>query len=470
MQAQATETAERIEVRPQPGPQEMCLASPADIVIYGGQAGGGKTWALLLEPTRHHANPDFGAVIFRRTYKRITQEGGMWDESANLYPHLGARPNQQDHAWTFPSGARVQFAHMQHEKDRLDWKGAQVPLIGFDQVEEFTERQFWYMLSRNRSMCGVRPYIRATCNPVPDDDETGGWLHTLIGWWIDEETGYAIPERSGVVRWFVRAADDTLVWADSREALTETHPDLPPKSLTFIPARLEDNPALERADPSYRANLMALSKVERERLLGGNWKIRPTAGVVFNRAWFDVVDAVPRGAPSVRYWDKAATEGGGALSAGVKMTRGPDGVFYLEDAVYGHWSALERERVIRQTAEADKVTTRVVVEQEPGSGGKESAEATIRMLAGYDVRADRPTGDKLERAQPMSAQAEAGNVKLRRGAWNETMLRQLHRFAPGRELKDLVDAAVGAFNHLAAGDTGEPVAPAGLDRTSPWRM
>lgn len=476
MTATTTEAPERVEVRPQPGPQEMFLSSPADVVIYGGAAGGGKTWGLLLEPVRHQDNPDFGAVIFRRTYPQITQEGGMWDESADLYPLLGATPNQADHAWTFPSGARVKFAHLQHDKNRLNWKGAQIPLIGFDQLEEFTERQFWYMLSRNRSTSGVRPYLRATCNPVPDDDEVGGWLHTLIGWWIDEESGVPIDERAGVVRWFVRVGDD-LSWAGSAEELRERHPELPPeapKSLTFIPAKLEDNPALMQADPQYRANLLALSMVERERLLGGNWKIRPEAGTVFNRAWFSVTDAAPKAAPRVRYWDKAATEDGGALSAGVKLSRGPDGTYYIEDAVYEHWSALQRERVIRQTAEADGTGTMVVVEQEPGSGGKESAENTIRRLAGFDVRADKVTGDKIERAQPLSAQSEAGNVRLLRGPWNEDFLRQAHRFAPDRELKDIVDAAVGAFNWLTRkAQTTVPVsseAMAGLTSPSHWRM
>src|SRR5207253_1292413 len=125
-----------------------------------------------------------------------------------------AQPNENEHFWRFPSGAKIKFSHMQYEKDRLSWKSAQIPLICYDQLEEFTESQFWYLVSRNRSTCGVAPYIRATCNPVPDDDEVGGWLCKLIAWWIDQETGYAIPERSGVIRWFVRRSDDKLEWRE----------------------------------------------------------------------------------------------------------------------------------------------------------------------------------------------------------------------------------------------------------------
>ena len=274
------------QVQPQPGPQELFLETEADIAIFGGGAGGGKTYSLLLEPTRHLDNGDFGAVFFRRTYDRVTNQGALWDEAGKLYPLLGARANQNDLEYRFPSGMRVSFGHLQHAKDRFAWNGAQIPLIGFDQLEEFEEQQFWYLLSRNRSgTAGIRPYVRATCNPVPSDDETGGWLNKLVAWWVNQETGTAIPERSGILRWFVRV-NDVLIWADTREELQEQYPNIPPKSFTFIPALLLDNPILMQADPSYLASLMALPAYERERLLGGNWNAKPEAGKVFNRAWF----------------------------------------------------------------------------------------------------------------------------------------------------------------------------------------
>ena len=115
----------RPEIWPQPGPQEAFLASPADIAIYGGAAGGGKTWALLLEPLRHLANPDFGAVIFRREATQITNEGGLWDEAAKLYPLLGGQSKQVPRPiYHFGTRARVSFAHLNQENDVLDWQGA----------------------------------------------------------------------------------------------------------------------------------------------------------------------------------------------------------------------------------------------------------------------------------------------------------------------------------------------------------
>lgn len=283
----------RQEIRPQPGPQTTFLSTPADIAIYGGAAGGGKTYALLLEPLRHISNPGFGAVIFRRTSVQVRNQGGLWDESMTLYPAAGAKPKEYDLWWKFPSGASVSFAHLEHDKNVLDWQGSQIPLIGFDEITHFTSAQFWYMLSRNRSSCGVRPYVRATCNPDSDS-----WVAELISWWIDQDTGYAIKERAGVLRWFIRLGEN-IVWGDSPQELVQykdpiTGKPLPAKSLTFIPSSLSDNLALVEADPGYSANLQALPQVERERLLNGNWKIRWQG-----QTFFELANMLDNGKPVV---------------------------------------------------------------------------------------------------------------------------------------------------------------------------
>src|SRR6185436_1489759 len=88
-------------IRPQAGKQEMFLSCNADICFYGGAAGGGKTHGLLLEPIYHYKKPDFGAVLFRRTYPEIANKGGMWDESVKIYPYLGGKPNEGDCEWIF---------------------------------------------------------------------------------------------------------------------------------------------------------------------------------------------------------------------------------------------------------------------------------------------------------------------------------------------------------------------------------
>ena len=438
-----------LTIKPQKGPQEQALASPADIVIFGGAAGGGKSWALLLEPLRHVENPQFSCVLFRRTYPQVTNPGGMWDESIKLYPLVGATPRQSDLAWRFPSGAVVRFAHLQHESSRLDWQGAQVTLLGFDELTHFTRDQFFYMMSRNRSMSGIRPYMRATCNPVPDDDPVGGWIHEFVGWYIGED-GYAISERSGVMRWFVNV-NDQLHWADTREELAARFPETTPKSFTFIKSSLYDNQILMREDPGYLANLQALPLVDRERLLGGNWKIKPAAGKVFNRGWFEIVDAAPAGGRTVRFWDLAATEKTVAkddpdYTAGVKIRRVGD-VYYILDAIAVQEAPGRVDTLIKNTASQDGIPVAVRFEREGGASGVRDARNTVSMMAGYDVRAVSPQGDKVTRAKGLAAQAEAGNVKIVRGPWNDRYLRTLHAFPDGAH-DDEVDASSGAFNDL----------------------
>jgi predicted phage terminase large subunit-like protein len=435
--------AEVTEIRPQPGPQTTFLASSADIAIYGGAAGGGKTWALLMEPLRHIANKDFGAVFFRRTTVQIRNEGGLWDESAKLYPLAGATPREHVLEWRFPSGASISFAHLEHDKNALDWQGSQIPLLCFDELTHFSQKQFWYMVSRNRSMSGVRPYIRASCNPDADS-----WVAEFIAWWLDAETGLPIPERAGIVRWFVRV-NDKLIWADSRADLERDYPTIPPKSATFVPAKLTDNRKLTEADPGYLANLLALPKVERERLLAGNWKIRAAAGLLFQRAWCQVVDAVPAGLVVKRGWDLAATpkteDNDPDWTAGTKIGRSIDGRYFVLDHRRTRESPAGVERFLFNTASEDGLEVEVSLPQDPGQAGKSQVAALIRKLEGYTARSSPETGDKVTRFGGFSAQAEAGNVYVLRGAWNDEWFSALEGF-PEASHDDDADSTARAFN------------------------
>lgn len=451
------ELARRKVSRPHPGPQEAFVGSAADIVVAGGAAGGGKSFGLLLAALRGVSYPAYRAVIFRRTYPQIIAPDGLWEQSGKLYPLHGAESRLNDHSWRFPSGAIIRFGHMQNRDDWRNWKGAGIPFIGFDQLEEFEAEQVWGILAWNRSSYGLPSRLLGTCNPVPEDDPAGGWLHRMLAWWIGED-GLPIQARAGVVRWCARADDGQLAWSDSP---SDGH-----HSVTFIPARLDDNPSLR--DTDYRARLRLLPLVERERLLGGNWHARPEAGKVFNRAWFKIVDAAPAEARRVRAWDKAATPGGGDFSAGLRLSEA-NGVYYVEHVIRGQWSSHQRNQVMHQVAEWDGPTVPIVIEQEGGSGGKESGEISVRELAGYMVSVQPVTGDKLVRAGPVASQAEAGNVRIVRGEWNEAFLAELHAFdGSGRGHDDQVDALSLAFNRLALGlGRRIPFAFAGMGGSSP---
>ncbi len=437
-----------MDIRPQAGPQETFLSSPADIAIYGGAAGGGKTYALLMECLRHVGNGEFGAVVFRKQNTQIMAEGGLLDSAMRIYLPIGARFKVVPAPTAiFPSGAKISFRHLQYEREKHDWQGSQIPLLCFDELTHFSEGQFFYMLSRNRSTCGVRPYVRATCNPDADS-----WVARFIAWWIDQDTGYPIPERSGVVRYFSRE-DGKIVWSDSREELQEQFGKDAVKSVSFIASNIYDNKILLEADPGYLANLKALSEVQRERLLMGNWKIRPSAGQYFKREMFRVVHSVPDKIASVaRAWDLAATTISPAApnpdrTASCLMARLRNGQYIILDVQRRALGAADVRQLLRNTAEADRVQypgCRVMIPQDPGQAGKDQAASLVHFLAGYGVKTHTVTGSKITRAEPFAAQVQHGAVMVMAGAWNEEFFDELEGF-PDAMHDDQVDAASDAF-------------------------
>ena len=181
---------------------------------------------------------------------------------------------------------------------------------------------------------------------------------------------------------------------------------------------------------------------------------RAAEGNRFKREFFGIVDVAPAMAARVRYWDKAGSESDGACyTAGVLIARDKHGLFYVEDVVRARLTAYRREELILQTAQLDASkhnnSVKIWIEQEPGSGGLESAQNTVRMLAGYPIEADRPTGDKDTRLEPFAAQCEAGNVKLVKGLWNAAYIDEMISI-PNGQYRDQGDATSGSFNKLCA--------------------
>lgn len=442
-------------IRPQPGPQEAFLASSADIVIYGGSAGSGKSFALLMEPLRHViTTKHFAAVFFRRNLTQVKNPGGLWDESMKLYPDVGGFPVSHVHEWRWNQvgqlGGKIKFGHLENEDTVLDWQGAQIPLIAFDELTHFSKEQFFYMLSRNRSTCGVRPYVRATTNPDADS-----WVAEFIAWWIDQETGYPIPERSGVVRHFIRVSD-AIIWADTASGLIERYgPDTMPKSVTFISAKLEDNQELLNADPQYRANLLAMSRVQQERLLHGNWKIRPASGLYFKRSEVTLLDSVPDDVEKwVRRWDLAATEPGEGnpdpdWTVGYLIGKRKNGRYVVADVIRERIKSGKVRELIARTANNDGRKVRIGIPQDPGQAGKEQAESYTVMLTGFSVVTMRESGDKVTRADAYAAAWQQGTIDVVRGVWNEEFFAEHEAFPSSKVHDDQVDAGAGGFTMLA---------------------
>lgn len=448
-------------IRPQPGPQELFMASPADIVIFGGAAGGGKSYALLMDPLRHMKNPHFGAVIFRNEYKQIFNQGGLWDTSDALYGQIkGAVGSYSAGKWKFKSGAKVEFDYINRKEDLKKWQGSQIAMVGFDELTHFTEYQFFYMLSRNRSTCGVKPYVRATCNPDADS-----WVATFIEWWIDQKTGYPIPERSGKIRWMVRI-NEKIHWFNTREEavefakscnVKESEAEIMAKSVTFILSTLEDNKILMENDPSYLANLLAMTEVEMERLLRGNWKIKAAAGKFFKRVQVTLLDKVPDDVVFwCRAWDMAATsedeDGDADYTAGTLIGKRKNGRYVVADVINQQLDAGDVETIILNTARSDRAkygySYRVRLAQDPGQAGKSQAKQYMKLLAGFDINIQTVSGSKEVRANPLAAQWQHGNVDVVIAEWNESYFNQMESF-PESKHDDMTDASSDAFDEVA---------------------
>lgn len=429
-------------IAPQPGKQSDFCSSLADIVIYGGAAYGGKTVGLLIEAARNIGDERYTGVVFRRKYTEIVAGGGLWDTSTEMYQPLNGRGIRGTTEWTWPNGARIKFTHLNQELNIYDHQGSAYVFLGFDELTHFTKNQFFYLLTRNRppAGCVLRPYCRATTNPEP------GWVADLIQWWWNPETGYAIPERSGKIRYFTVIEND-VIWVPPtwRGAGGEK-----PKSLTFIASTMADNPIGLAADPMYASNLEAQDKVTRERLKHGNWLITYSGGM-FDPTWFEIVDEVPPGMRLVRYWDFAASEVSEELKNDPDWTAGAlcgisKGTLYILDVRAFRETPGSSEKIIRTVAEQDGHEVEPWWEEEKGSSGKYTSEYLKKVFEGFESHPDPVSGSKVERARPWAAWAEFKRVKLLRGEWNRRFLGRVGKFPDGK--RDEIDAVSGAFKAL----------------------
>jgi predicted phage terminase large subunit-like protein len=283
--------------------------------------------------------------------------------------------------------------------------------------------------------------------------EGGAIVLIMTRWHEDDLAGRLLAEQAGA--WRVLRLPALAETQAERDATDER---------LGLPSGQSDPLGREPGEPlcPERFSLGSLQDLQRDvGSMGwaGQYQGTPRApeGNRFKRAWFPIVEAGPAAGERVRYWDKAGTDGAGAFTVGLLMARGPDHLYYVADVVRGQWSAGPRDEVMRQTAQLDRTRyggrVAIWVEQEPGSGGKESAEASIRLLAGFPVYAERVTDPKEVRAEPFAAQAEAGNVRLVRGPWNGPYIEEMISF-PAGTYRDQVDATSGAFNKLVKAKGG----------------
>lgn len=244
--------------KPFPGPQTEAFGSEADILLYGGAAGGGKTDLLLGVARRQH----FQSIIFRRVFPNLR---GIETRAREMYaPETGY--NESLHRWKFKDGRQIEFASLQYDKDVSNFQGQPHDLYGFDEITEFSEAQFRFVTGWNRSTRkGQRCRVICTGNPPTSQD--GAWVIQFWGPWLDEN--HPNPAQPGELRWFTTVAGRDQEMPNGDPVLIDGEL-VAPRSRTFIPARVQDNPALLGTD--YLATLQALPEPLRSKMLYGDFK------------------------------------------------------------------------------------------------------------------------------------------------------------------------------------------------------
>jgi predicted phage terminase large subunit-like protein len=433
--------------RPIEGPQTRFLRSGAFEVLYGGAAGGGKSDGLLAKAVRFIHFPSYRGIIFRRTYPDLKKS--LIDRSLELYPQSGATYNASDRAWTWPTGAKVWLAALDRDRDVRKYQGPSFQFVGFDELTQFTRYQYVYMISRLRSARGVPRRLRGTTNPGSEGHD---WVLERFAPWLyppdyDKYQGQrALP---GELLYFrKKPGGEGEEYCDKEDRGS--------RSRTFIPASVKDNPYYAGTD--YEDNLDLLDRVEREQLKHGNWLVRVGAGALFQRSWFEIRDTRPADVVArVRYWDRAATKKKTSdWTAGVLLSKTREGLYFIEDIVRFQGRPREVEQTIRQTAILDlerygtvsPYTVSLFIEHDPAQAGKFEAEYYTTEFAAFGLQAIPPQGDKVTRARVCSVQAEAQNVKLIRGPWNEDFLIEAQDFPEGHD--DQIDGWSGAMRQVHA--------------------
>jgi predicted phage terminase large subunit-like protein len=355
--------------------------------------------------------PGYHALLLRKTFADLNLPDALIPLSHQWLSGTPAKWSEQKHQWTFPAGATLTFGYCENDRDIYRYQGPAFGFVGWDELTQFNEFPYRYLFSRlrKRAELPIPLRVRSGFNP-------GGIGHD----WVRQ-------------RFLEEANEDRL----------------------FVPAKLEDNPHLDRE--SYEESLNRLDPVTRAQLRHGDWDVRPE-GNLFKREWFEgkFLDEVPHDIiRRVRYWDLAATEENGGndpdYTAGVLVGMIRGGEFVVLDAQEFRATPAKRDALVRGKAEEDGRGVEIHVEQEPGSSGKSQIDYYRRtVLPGFAVYGDKVTGDKITRAKPFSAACQNGLVKLVRGSWVGRFLDNLVSFGQPGAHDDVTDAAGGAHRKLTS--------------------
>lgn len=460
--------------------QELFLNSDVFLTVYGGAAGSGKSYMGLMRFLRYVDDPLFAGYVFRKNATDMKGGGGLFQTAVRMF--MAYEPaityTKQPMCIMFPSGATINFTGLDGDSGMDSIQGIEISAAMLDEATHFKEEEVMWIMSRLRGKVSMEPCMWLTCNPDPDSFLCQ-WLEPNYlyprGSKYDGELveGRPDPRLDGSLLYFLRGDGDKMIWARDRDAMIEEHKGnyikdksgnttCNPRSFRFISATCLDNPPLLEANPNYISTLAALPRVNRERLLHGNWYAREEEAGYWKREWCEIVPLPPQSVfKRVRCWDIAGTlktesNPDPDWTASVLMSRARDGYYYVEDVVKQRRRIMEVLELIAQVAlEDQKYCSSIVftyIPRDPNASGQWTAQQWVKELAskGIAVSTISTVGakSKLQRFLPFCAVSEQGLVKIVKGEWNDEFFNELESFNGERRSRmhdDQVDACSDSF-------------------------
>ncbi|CAM0034565.1 terminase large subunit [Vibrio phage 184E37-3b] len=349
------------DVKPQEGLQTKVFNTiknqEADFILLTGGRSSGKTELITMADLLFAGDENFRSVKFRRTYKQLTRAGGLWQKAGTQYKFFNAKPNKSDLIYKFPSGAETAFSYCDNMNDAESWRGSELSMIAFDEINHHEWSQIAMLQTCLRSQAKMSSMMIGTCNP--DEDS---WVYQMFlkGYYIDEETGFPIEERNGKIRYYIiDPVTEKPVFGDDLDFFEENYPDIirpvnpvtgeqmyvEPKKFAFYSLCIWDNPIAQRLNPKYVAELVSLPPYKRDTQLYGNWLAKATKNKMFRREFLRGLGehpeygreevTLPMRRSTVRAWDLAYTESSQAnkypdFTASAKIHKCDRGYYYLD--------------------------------------------------------------------------------------------------------------------------------------------
>jgi len=479
-----------VVTEPTPDGRKYCFETSTGFFLarYNGRifvtGNSSKSYVGLMRHARFIEDPHYVGYVIRKNASMIMSTGGLFDEAVELYREIepGIGIKTRDKKIIFPSGAQVAFNHYENDTAGEElYQGLQITNIMYDEATQADEKHIWWLLSRMRSKANYDGSMWLTCNPDPDS-----FIAKWIDWYLipekdengnkNKHAGRPDPAKNGVVRYMLRRGDD-IVWADTKEELIEKYQvpgRAPVRPISFMGlfGTIDDNPPLKEMNPDYKTNLESLRRVERERLLHGNWYARPEASGHFKRQWLEEELEEPAACDivrTVRAWDlagelKSETNPDPDYIASVKMSLLRNGRYFIHDVLrfrarFGDWV-----NKIVEVAKRDGRRVDILIPEDPNASAKAASRMLVNDIISHGFYAKcKPTNrSKLDRYRPFAASAKNGNVSILVGCANdeENNIQNDNNFyyaeqevfkGNGKDRHDdMVDSTADAFTELAA--------------------